>query len=66
MTTISLANPRYPDQRPVEVQALADTDGGHGPCRLPQGPPHRRESRQSEYRLLDGEVGTMVLKVLKV
>jgi clan AA aspartic protease len=29
MTTISLANPRYPDQRPVEVQALADTGAVH-------------------------------------
>jgi clan AA aspartic protease len=26
---ISLADPRYPDQRPVEVQALADTGAVH-------------------------------------
>lgn len=29
MTMISLADPRYPDQRPVEVQALADTGAVH-------------------------------------
>jgi clan AA aspartic protease len=29
MTTITLRNPRYPDQRPVEVEALADTGAVH-------------------------------------
>jgi len=29
MTKIILRNPRYPDQRPVEVEALADTGAVH-------------------------------------
>jgi len=29
MTTITLRNPRFPDQRPVEVEALADTGAIH-------------------------------------
>ncbi len=29
MTTITLRNPRYPDQQPIQVEALADTGAVH-------------------------------------